>query len=140
MNQTTTVLGFEVFLDQDYESALEIVTQALKTEGFGVLTKIDVRATLKEKLGADFRPYAILGACNPPLAHRALTTDGSAGLMLPCNVTVEAAESGGSLVRIANPETMLQTGGLNENAALRTVAAEARERLERVARRLDGEL
>lgn len=129
-------LGFEVQLSQPYEAGLELVTQALKTEGFGVLTHIDVRATLQEKLGADFRPYAILGACNPPLAHRALTADGSAGLMLPCNVTVEATDNGGSLVRIANPESMLRAGGFSNNATLREVASEARARLERVAERL----
>ena len=140
MEKTTTELGFEVYLDQPYEAGLEAVTQALKTEGFGVLTKIDVRATLKEKLGADFRPYAILGACNPPLAHQALSTDAIAGLMLPCNVTVEAAENGGSLVRIANPETMLLVAGLQANPGLQAVAHEARQRLERVAQKLGGKL
>ena len=126
-------LGFEVNLDVSYEAALEKVTAALKAEGFGVLTRIDVQATLKEKLGADFRPYAILGACNPPLAHRALSTDSWAGLMLPCNVTVEAREQGGTLVHIANPDMMMQAGGLEGNETLRGVAAEARSRLERVA-------
>lgn len=126
-------LGFEVRLRQPYEEGLELVTQALKMEGFGVLTHIDVRATLQEKLGVAFRPYAILGACNPPLAHQALLTDGEAGLLLPCNVTVEASETGGALVRITNPESLLLTGGFREIAALREVALEARARLERVA-------
>ena len=126
-------LGFEVRLELPYEMAMEKVTAALKVEGFGVLTRIDVQATFKEKLGKDFRPYAILGACNPPLAHRALSTDSQAGLMLPCNVTVEAAENGGALVRIANPEMMITVGGLEGNETLRGVAAEARTRLERVA-------
>jgi uncharacterized protein (DUF302 family) len=129
-------LGFEVNLDASYEAALEKVTAALKAEGFGVLTRIDVQATLKEKLGADFRPYAILGACNPPLAHRALSTDGWVGLMLPCNVTVEAREKSGTIVRIANPEMMMQVGGMAGNDTLRGVAAEARARLERVAESL----
>jgi uncharacterized protein (DUF302 family) len=132
----TDELGFEVRLSLPYEAALEKVTAALKAEGFGVLTRIDVKETLKEKLGQDFRPYAILGACNPPLAHRALSTDGRVGLMLPCNVTVEADEQGESVVRIANPEMMLQVGALQGNETLRSVAAEARARLERVTEAL----
>jgi len=96
-------LGFEVKLNQPYEQAVETVTAALKTQGFGVLTRIDVRATFKEKLNQDFRPYVILGACNPPLAHQALSSDPWLGLMLPCNVTVESLEDGGSLVRLTDP-------------------------------------
>jgi uncharacterized protein (DUF302 family) len=88
---------------------------------------------MKEKLGEDFRQYAILGACNPPLAHRALSADAWVGLMLPCNVTVEAEEHSGTRVRIANPEMMMQVGGLEGNEILSGVAAEARARLERVA-------
>lgn len=131
-------LGFEVHMSLPYEAALEAVAAALKVEGFGVLTRIDVRATLKEKLGADFRPYAILGACNPPLAQRALSTDSWVGLMLPCNVTVEEEPQGGSLVRIANPVMMMQAGGLQGNELLGEVAGEARARLERVAAALDA--
>jgi uncharacterized protein (DUF302 family) len=126
-------IGFEVKLDQPYEAAVEKVIAALKAEGFGVLTRIDVHTTLKEKLGEDFRPYVILGACNPPLAHRALSEDAVVGLMLPCNVTVEATSDGGSLARIANPEIMMMVGALQENKALTEVAGEARNRLERVA-------
>lgn len=126
-------IGFEVHLDLPYEAALERVIAALKEEGFGVLTRIDVQATMKEKLGEDFRPYVILGACNPPLAHRALSTDPLMGLMLPCNVTVEADPEGGSMARLVNPETMLATGNLRQNENLRAVAEEARARLERVA-------
>lgn len=129
-------IGFEVQLPAGYEEALDRVIAALKLEGFGVLTKIDVRATLKEKLGEEFRSYAILGACNPPLAHRALKTDPVVGLMLPCNVTVEADETGGAIVRIANPELMMQAGSLQANQELKEVATEARIRLERVARSL----
>jgi uncharacterized protein (DUF302 family) len=132
-------LGFTIHIPQPYEQALEIVAAALKTEGFGVLTRIDVRATLKEKLNVDFRPYAILGACNPPLAHRALSTDASVGLMLPCNVTVEAALDGGTLIKIANPEAMMMVGELADNEAIRQVAAEARGKLERVAKTLAGQ-
>lgn len=126
-------MGFEVHLDLPYAAAVEHVVAALKAEGFGVLTRIDVQATMKEKLGEDFRPYVILGACNPPLAHKALSTEPLMGLMLPCNVTVEEEPSGGSLARIVNPEMMLQTGNLRENETLRSVAEEARVRLERVA-------
>ena len=126
-------LAFRVELDDPYEAALEKVTAALKVEGFGVLTKIDVKATMKEKLDADFRPYTILGACNPPLAHRALSNEPLVGLLLPCNVTVEATEAGGSLVSIVNPEAMMSVGALADSDVVCSVAAEARTRLERVA-------
>lgn len=130
-------LGFEIQLDLSYNETLEHVVAALKSEGFGVLTRIDVQKTLKEKLDQDFRPYSILGACNPPLAHRALISDPRVGLMLPCNVTVEASTNGRTLVRIADPAMMLQVGALSENLALQQIADEARQRLERVARQLE---
>ncbi len=133
----TESIAFTVHLDQSYDEALEAVAEALKTEGFGVLTKIDVKETLKQKLGQDFRPYAILGACNPPLAHRALAHDAQSGLMLPCNITVEADAEGGSIVRVADPAMMLRAGGMDQDSALREVAAEARARLERVAKSLE---
>jgi uncharacterized protein (DUF302 family) len=126
-------LAFRVALDDPYEVALERVTLALKEEGFGVLTEIDVKATMKEKLDADFRPYTILGACNPPLAHRALSNEPQIGLMLPCNVTVEATEDGGSLVSIVNPEAVLSINVLADSGVVCSVASEARVRLERVA-------
>jgi uncharacterized protein (DUF302 family) len=129
-------IGFEVRLDLPYEEAVEKVIAALKEEGFGVLTRIDVRATLKEKLGEDFRPYVILGACNPPLAHRALSQDAVVGLMLPCNVTVEQDPDGGSTARIATPEMMMTVGTLQENPDLLEVAKLAKEKLERVAESL----
>ncbi len=99
-------LGFEVSIEKPLDEAIEAVTALLKTEGFGILTRIDVRATLKEKIGADFRSYVILGACNPNLAHRALQEDAWLGLLLPCNVTVESSGDNSSLVRIANPGLM----------------------------------
>lgn len=129
-------IGFEVRLNRPYEEALGMTKGALKAEGFGVLTSIDVRATMKEKLDQEFRPYAILGACNPPLAHRALSQDAVAGLLLPCNVTVEADGESASIVRIANPEMILTVGSLEENTELSAVAQEARIRLERVAEAL----
>lgn len=125
-------LGFDVPLAAPVDQAIAAVTEALKAEGFGILTRIDVQATLKEKIGADFHPYVILGACNPHLAQRALSADGAAGLMLPCNVVVEAAGEG-SLVRIINPDAMMAVPGLEDQAAVQAVAAEARVKLERVA-------
>jgi uncharacterized protein (DUF302 family) len=110
-----------------YEEARRRVEEALEEEGFGILTEIDVRATLKKKLDAEFRPYAILGACNPQLAHRALTTDDNIGLLLPCNVVV-AALDGGSEVSMARPRSMLS---LADNPAVRPVADEAEERIRR---------
>jgi uncharacterized protein (DUF302 family) len=129
----TRELGFEVHLNLSYEDALERVIKALKGRGFGVLTRIDVQTTLKEKLGEEFRPYTILGACNPPLAHRALSNDPVVGLLLPCNVTVESDEAGGSLVRIGNPEMMMKVGNMGDNAEITSVAQEARALLEAVA-------
>jgi uncharacterized protein (DUF302 family) len=129
MNAT---LGFEVALKDEMDRAVEKVAEALKTEGFGILTRIDVKATLKEKLGEDFRPYVILGACHPPTAHRALTQNPLVGLLLPCNVTVEAAPHGGAIVRIVNPEVMLAVGGIQEDPAMRDLATETRDRLQRV--------
>jgi uncharacterized protein (DUF302 family) len=132
-------IAFEIHLPDQFDRAIERVTTALKTEGFGVLTRIDVHTTLKEKLGAEFRPYAILGACNPPLAHRALSQDAQVGLMLPCNVTVEADPEGdGSVTRIADPRAMLSTGSFADDPVLVEVAGEARTRMERVAAALRG--
>ncbi len=119
--------GFGASLDVPYEDAILRVKDALKAEGFGVLTEIDVRRTLKEKIGAQMEPYIILGACNPQLAHRALTTEPEVGLLLPCNVVVRA-EGGGSRVEIADPKVMLDIVG---NDALDAVADEAKQRLER---------
>lgn len=134
---TTGALAFEVKLTTPYDRAIELVTAALKAEGFGVLTRIDVHTTLKEKIGEDFRPYTILGACNPTLAHRAVSHCAEAGLLLPCNVTVEA-DGKGSVVRIADPDVMLSVGGMDQDPALHSVATEARVRLSRVAEALSA--
>jgi uncharacterized protein (DUF302 family) len=114
--------------DTGFDDAVERVTAALGKEGFGVLTTIDVRQTLEAKIGADFRPYVILGACNPVLAHRALTRDDNIGLLLPCNVVV-AATAGGAEVAIVRPHSMLD---IANDESIREVADEAQERLERV--------
>lgn len=129
-------LCFSVTLSAPYEEALDRLTEALKAEGFGILTRIDVQDTFRQKLGADFRKYLILGACNPQLAHRALTARAEAGLLLPCTVTVEETAEGGARVRIADPDTMLNVGDLASDPELARVAAEARARLERVAEAL----
>jgi len=121
-------------LDVPYEEAIERVTAALKEESFGVLTEIDVKATLRKKLDADFRRYVILGACNPNLAHQALQQELELGLLLPCNVIVYE-EGAGSVVSIVDPLTML---GVVENPALQPIADEATERLQRVVKKLES--
>lgn len=130
-------LSFQIKLSDSFEGAVEKVTLALKEEGFGVLTQIDVKATLKEKLDADFRPFTILGACNPTLAHKALESEPQVGLLLPCNVTVEQI-SDGSLVSIVNPQAMLGIKQLEGNSDIQDIAAEARFRLKRVADSLNN--
>jgi uncharacterized protein (DUF302 family) len=126
-------LATDIHLPQDHDAAIERVSAALKAEGFGVLTSIDLRAAFREKIGAEFKPYTILGACNPPLAFRALGEEPLVGLMLPCNVTVEAASEGGSIVRFIDPDAMLGVGTLGQNRILQEVASDAKARLERVA-------
>lgn len=127
MDQMERRYGFGTVVHAPYEQVLEHVKDALKGEGFGVLTEIDVQQTLRAKLGTDMPAYSILGACNPPLAHRALTAEPEIGLLLPCNVLVRA-EGDETRVDIANPEAMLAIVGKPE---LYAVAAEAKERLER---------
>jgi uncharacterized protein (DUF302 family) len=127
--------GFSVESALPVEVAEAKVRELLKAEGFGVLTEIDVQETLRDKLGIEFRPYRILGACNPPLAHRALQAEPDIGLLLPCNVVVEAGPSGGSRVSFLDPKAAL---GLVGNPELEAIAAEAAQRLSRVADRLSA--
>lgn len=128
MSEQTKEMGMTVALAMPYEEAIERVTAALKEEGFGVLTEIDVKATLKKKIDVDFQRYIILGACNPKLAHRALSTTLEIGLMLPCNVIVyEQGE--GSVVSIVDPLMMLDVA---DHPELCDVADEAKARLARV--------
>jgi uncharacterized protein (DUF302 family) len=112
-----------------FEQALERVTAELAKEGFGVLTEIDVAATLKKKLGKDMPPYRILGACNPEFAHRAIEAEPQIGALLPCNVVVREDKSGGTVVEIMDPQAVLQ---LVDRAEIGEIAAEVRKRLERV--------
>lgn len=121
-------IGFHITLTLDFDTAIEKVTEALKSQGFGVLTEIDVKATLKKKIDVDFRPYKILGACNPPLAYRALTAAPDIGMMLPCNVTVSQEENG-VLVSIVDPITMMSVADVPD---LKEVADEASAKLSAV--------
>ena len=126
-------IGEKVRLETDFDSAVARATEALKAEGFGVLTEIDVKETMKKKLGVDLLPYKILGACNPTLANRALTAAPEVGLLLPCNVTVRQLTDGRIEVAMIDPLIML---GVLVNPALKSIADEARARLERAAQSL----
>ncbi len=126
--------GVQVELPVGYEVALALARDALASRGFGVQTEIDVRATLKNKLDADFRPYVILGACNPPLAHRALTAELPIGLLLPCNVIVYAGDvPGTSVVAVLDPVVLL---GLTGRDDMEPLAAEVRSLLLQVLERV----
>ena len=133
-----TGMAFEVTVGAPYAEAVERVVEALKNEGFGVLTRIDVHDTLKEKLDVEFKNYSILGACNPPLAHKALSSRPDAGLMLPCNVIVEETGASSTLIRIVDPAAMMQAGGLAGDPVMEAVGGEAGARLKRVAAALNG--
>lgn len=124
-----TQIGMQAVLDVPFDEAIERTTAALKAEGFGVLTRIDVHSTFKEKINVDFRKYVILGACNPPLAHRALSANADVGLLLPCNVTVQE-EEGGIAVTAVDPVQMLSV--LQGDPAVSVVAAEVRGKFEKV--------
>ena len=138
MNQSTNELtqpqpssyGFHcVMKNRGFLQAVDAVTESLKTEGFGILTDIDVQATMKAKLGIDGHPYRILGACNPPLAHRALSAEPDIGLLLPCNVVVREDEDNSIVVSFMDPVAVLK---LTSNPEVAAVADNVRQRLERV--------
>mgnify|MGYP001081749599 FL=1 len=133
--QSNMTIGTTVQLLVDFDTALAKVVAALKTEGFGVLTEIDVKDTLKKKLDVDFRPYRILGACNPPLAYRSISAVPEVGLLLPCNVIVYQASENVVEVSLVDPLVML---GVLQNPELQEVAQEAGARLKRVAQALSS--
>ena len=120
---------FSKTLDLSFDEAITRVTEELKKEGFGVLTEIDVKATFKKKLDADFRNYRILGACNPPFAYKALQAEPQIGLMLPCNVIVQEGENGQTVVSAIDPVASMQAV---ENEALNEVAGQVKAKLQRV--------
>ncbi len=124
-------------LSLPWEEALERLTSALQAEGFGIVSSLAMHDIFKNKLSVEFPPYLILGACNPAFALRVLQADPRGGLLLPCNVTVEAVD-GGVRISLDNPETSFAVGDLIANPAIRAVASEARQRLERVARALEA--
>jgi len=125
--------AFSTVLDKSYEDAISKVTDALKEEGFGVLTEIDVKETLKKKLDREFRKYVILGACNPPFAYRSLNADLDVGLLLPCNVIVYETDDGKAYVAAINPISALE---VIQSQELRSTAKEVSEKLKRAIERL----
>jgi uncharacterized protein (DUF302 family) len=129
-------ISYNAELNSGFDDAIDQLTAALKEEGFGIISRIDMHTTLKEKIDKDIPPHTILGACNPVLAHKAVTAMKEASLMLPCNVTVQQ-EGDKVVVRIVNPEAMMSSAGLDENSAVKEVGTEANDRLKRVAASLN---
>jgi uncharacterized protein (DUF302 family) len=132
--KTVSSLGLRREVLSTFDEALVELPEALKSEGFGVLTEIDVRDTLKKKLGVDFRRYRILGACNPPFAHEALEAEIEAGLSMPCNIVVYESDTGKAVVTAIDPtKTVAATG----NPRLEALAETLRQKLARVLERLE---
>ncbi|MEE4194855.1 MAG: DUF302 domain-containing protein [Anaerolineae bacterium] len=130
-------ISFQVVLETSMDEAIAAFTEALKTEGFGVITRIDNHKVFKEKLGVDFRPYVILGICNPKLAYDVLNINPSVGLFLPCKATVEEV-SDGVLISVVDPEVVLAAGNFKQDEIVKVFAPEAKERLLRVMELLRG--
>ena len=129
----TEPLAYEFELAVDHDEAIDLVSDALAGSGFGVLTRIDVHDVFRAKLDIQFRPYTILGTCNPHIARRALEARADVGLLLPCNVVVEEVAPGRTLVRIGKPTTLMGVGDLPNDPTLSSVAVEVAEKLEAVA-------
>jgi uncharacterized protein (DUF302 family) len=129
----STLYSFYKTVELSYEQAIEKITDELKKEGFGILTEIDVKATLKKKLDVDFKPYKILGACNPPFAHKALLAEEQIGLMLPCNVVVYENENGETVVAAIDPIASMQAVN---NPNLGDIAVAIRDKMKSVIERL----
>ncbi len=127
--------GFKVKVNDDFDAAVIRVTEELQKEGFGVLTEIDVAATLKKKLDIDKRPYKILGACNPVLANQAIEAEADVGLLLPCNIVVREDEDGSVIVSFMNPSTIL---GLAQRQELDELGAEVLTRMQRVSAAMEA--
>lgn len=132
--------AFEVELARPFGDAVQKVTDALEVEGFGVLTRIDLDQAFRDKLGKEFRPYAILGACNPPLAFRAVSARPEVGLFLPCNVTVEGQGDGTSRVRLLDPAAIMSQASFAHDPEMIAVAEDARARIGRVAEALGADV
>jgi uncharacterized protein (DUF302 family) len=132
----STPLGFNLELPLPFDAAAARVREALRQQGFGILTEIDLNAAFREKLGRDFRPYLILGACNPALAFNAISADPSVGLLLPCNVTVERIDDARTGVRLTDPEVLLSAVAREGAPELDSVARDARARMLKVAESL----
>jgi uncharacterized protein (DUF302 family) len=130
-----TAYGIKTKVDLDYHGAISKVTEELKKEGFGVLTEINLKETLKQKLGVEFRDYIILGACNPPLAHATLQAEKDIGLLLPCNVIVYEDDDGKMVVAALDPAAAL---GIVNNPEIKSAADEVRARIERVIGQMAG--
>ena len=130
--ETVKAYAFQEVLDTTFEEALSRVTEALKSEGFGVLTEIDVKAVLKKKLDQDFRKYVILGACNPPFAHQSLQADLNVGLLLPCNVILYETDDRKTCIAAINPVSALQ---VIKNEKLQSIAEQVSEKLSKVIKK-----
>ena len=130
-----TAYGIKTKVDLDYHGAISKVTEELKKEGFGVLTEINIKETLKQKLGVEFSNYIILGACNPPLAHATLQAEKDIGLLLPCNVIVYEDDDCKVVVAAMDPAAAL---GIVDNPEIKSAAGEVRTRIERVIEQMAG--
>lgn len=131
-------LAYVAELDLGFDDAIEAVTEALKAEGFGIVSRIDLHVTFKKKLGLEMEPHTILGACNPKLAHQAVTAVPEASLMLPCNVTVQAVSGGKTVVRLVKSHAMMAGAGFDQYPAVLEVGEHADKGLKRVAEALGG--